>query len=370
MRDWSSTPVNAVSATGPGACFGDDWLPPLDAVSRLCSRPVRDLWQRHRGGGRTDRAAPIPGRVRFPVRGVRILGLMSGQRELGDFLQTRRAQLRPEDVGLPDYGDRRRVPGLRREELALLAGVSSSYYTRLEQGQSLGASPEVLDAIGRALHLDGAEQRHLHNLAGSAKRRVVTRRPPAEHVDASVSNLLEALGDVPALVSGRRSDVLAWNRMGHALFASHIDPACPADPENRPNLARLVFLDPHTRELYADWPSKARAVVENLRMTAGRHPDDALLASLVGELAMRSTTFAELWADHRVSPCDSAVFEMHHPLVGSLTVTQQSLRLPQDEERHIVLAIAEPGSPSQAALRLLSQTAAPAARPERPADHA
>ncbi|MFE6483079.1 helix-turn-helix domain-containing protein [Streptomyces sp. NPDC057757] len=294
---------------------------------------------------------------------------MSGQRELGNFLQTRRAQLRPEDIGLPDYGDRRRVPGLRREELALLAGVSSSYYTRLEQGQSVGASPEVLDAIARALHLDEAEQRHLHDLAGSVKRRVVVHRPPTEHVDATTFDLLDALGDVPALVSGRRSDVLAWNRMGHALFASHLDPAGPTDPGIRPNLARLIFLDPHTRALYADWPSKARAVVQNLRMTAGRHPDDALLTSLVGELTMKSPEFAAMWADHGVSPCDSAVYEMRHPLVGSLTVTQQSLRPPQDEERHIVLAVAEPGSPSQAALRLLAQATAPPALLERPADH-
>ncbi|BCL33089.1 helix-turn-helix domain-containing protein [Streptomyces aurantiacus] len=290
---------------------------------------------------------------------------MSGQRELGDFLQTRRAQLRPEDVGLPDYGDRRRVPGLRREELALLAGVSSSYYTRLEQGQSVGASPEILDAIGRALHLDEAEQRHLHDLAGSARRRAVARRPPAEHVDASIFGLLEAFGDVPALVSGRRGDVLAWNRMGHALFASHIDPAGPMDPDNRPNLPRLIFLDPHTRALYADWPRKARAVVENLRMTAGRHTDDALLTSLVGELAMKSAEFAAMWADHKVSPCDSAVYEMNHPLVGSLVVTQQSMRPPRGEERHIVLGLAEPGSPSQAALRLLSQATAPEVRRER-----
>ncbi|MFD7921888.1 helix-turn-helix domain-containing protein [Streptomyces sp. NPDC059740] len=294
---------------------------------------------------------------------------MTGQRELGDFLQTRRAQLRPEDVGLPDYGDRRRVPGLRREELALLAGVSSSYYTRLEQGQSVGASPEVLDAIGRALHLDGAGLRHLHDLAGSARRRPVLHHPPVESVDAATATMLEALGDVPALVSGRRSDVLAWNRMGHALFASHLDPADTEDPADRPNLARLVFLDPHTRALYADWPSKARAVVENLRMTAGRHPDDALLTSLVGELTMRSPEFAAMWADHRVSPCGSATYEMHHPLVGSLTVTQQSLRSPQDEERHIVLAITPPGSPSQAALHLLARTTARSSRPKGSAEH-
>ncbi|MDN3258784.1 helix-turn-helix transcriptional regulator [Streptomyces sp. CSDS2] len=289
---------------------------------------------------------------------------MSGQRELGNFLRTRRARLRPEDVGLPDYGDRRRVPGLRREELALLAGVSSSYYTRLEQGQSMGPSPEVLGAIGRALHLDAAEQRHLHDLADRAKRRTAVHRPPAERLDAATLDLLEAVGDVPALVSGRRGDVLAWNRTGHALFASHLDPAGPADPGNRPNLVRLIFLDPRTRALYADWPGKARAAVENLRMTAGRHPDDTLLTSLVDELTTRSAEFAAMWADHRVSPCDSAVYEMHHPLVGSLTVRQHSLRPPQDEERHIVLAIAEPGSPSQAALRLLSRATVPSVRQE------
>ncbi|GLY80116.1 helix-turn-helix domain-containing protein [Actinoallomurus iriomotensis] len=283
---------------------------------------------------------------------------MGGQRQLGDFLQTRRARLRPEDVGLPDYGERRRVPGLRREELALLAGVSSSYYTRLEQGQSVGASPEVLDAIGRALRLDESELRHLHDLAGSAKRGAVTRRPPAEHVDASTLELLAALGDVPALVSGRRSDVLAWNPLGHALLAAHLDPDSPSRPADRPNLARLVFLDAHTRALYADWPAKARAVVRNLRMVAGRHPDDALLASLVGELSMRSPEFAAMWADHSVRPCDSGVFEMHHPLVGTLTVTQQSLRPPGSEERLVVLATAAPGSSSQAALYLLAQATA------------
>lgn len=292
---------------------------------------------------------------------------MTGVRELGDFLRTRRAEVRPEDVGLPDYGDRRRVPGLRREELALLAGVSASYYTRLEQSQSVGASPEVLDAIGRALRLDEAELRHLHDLAGRAKKVVTTRRPPVEHADAASLDLLEAIGDVPALVSGRRSDVLAWNRLGHALFGAHLDPDSPRRPAERPNLARLVFLDAHTRALYGDWPRKARAVVQNLRMVAGRHPDDALLASLIGELTVRSPEFATMWADHRVRPCDTEVYEMHHPLVGTLTVTQRALRPAGSEDRHVVLVTAEPGSPSQAALHLLARTVAPSHH-EHPAD--
>ncbi|MFI2507079.1 helix-turn-helix transcriptional regulator [Streptomyces sp. NPDC018972] len=293
---------------------------------------------------------------------------MHGHRELGDFLQTLRARLRPEDVGLPDYGDRRRVPGLRREELALLAGVSSSYYTRLEQGQSLGASPEVLDALARALRLDEAERHHLHDLAGSVKRRPVVRRPPEEHADAAVLDLLEALGDVPALVSGRRGDVLAWNPLGHALFASHLDYFAPQLPDDRPNLARLVFLDTHIRALYTDWPDKARAVVQNLRMVAGRHPDDGRLTSLVGELAMSSPEFASMWAEHAVSPCGSDVYEMHHPLVGDLTVTQQSLRPSRNSDSHLVLATAARGSASQSALRLLAQVVSDARGP-RPTHH-
>ncbi|MFJ3671438.1 helix-turn-helix transcriptional regulator [Streptomyces sp. NPDC090106] len=278
-----------------------------------------------------------------------------GEHAAGDALDDLRARLRPEDVGLPDYGDRRRVPGLRREELALLAGVSSSYYTRLEQGQSVGASPEVLDALAQALRLDDAERRHLHDLAGSVRRRPAVRRPPEEHVDAATLELLEALGDVPALLSGRRGDVLAWNPVGHALFASHLDPSSPQDPGSRPNLARLVFLDAHIRALYTDWPDKARAVVQNLRMVAGRHPDDGRLTSLIGELAMASSDFASMWADHGVRPCDSDVYDMHHPLVGALTVTQQSLRPPQNGEFHLVLATAPRDSASQSALRLLAQ---------------
>ncbi|MBZ6248041.1 helix-turn-helix transcriptional regulator [Streptomyces olivaceus] len=295
---------------------------------------------------------------------------MHGHRELGAFLQTLRARLRPEDVGLPDYGDRRRVPGLRREELSLLAGVSSSYYTRLEQGQSLGASPEVLDALARALRLDEAERRHLHDLAGSVRRRPVVRRPPEEHADAATLDLLDALDAVPALVSGRRGDILAWNPLGHALFASHLDHFAPQCPDDRPNLARLIFLDDHVRALYTDWPGKARAVVRNLRMVAGRHPDDGRLGSLIGELTMSSPEFASMWAEHGVSPCDSDVWEMHHPLVGVLTVNQQSLRPPQDGDSLLVLATAARGdSASRSALSLLAQVISDARGCDRRTQH-
>jgi transcriptional regulator with XRE-family HTH domain len=290
---------------------------------------------------------------------------MDSRRQLGEFLATRRSQLRPRDVGLAGYGDRRRVPGLRREELARLAGVSASYYARLEQGYSLNASPEVLDAIARALRLDEAERRHLHDLAAGTRARPAVRRPAPERLTAELEQLVETLGEAPVVVLGRRSDVLAWNRTGHALFAGHLDPAGPEQPRHRPNLARLVFLDPHTRELYADWPAKARAVVGTLRLAAGQFPADAALAALVGELTVGSGEFADMWAAHRVKAGAHAVYEMRHPLVGALTVTQQALRTEQGHT--VVVATTEPGSPSRAALSLLAHSTAftPAAAPSR-----
>lgn len=282
---------------------------------------------------------------------------MKERSPLGDFLQTRRSQLRPEDAGVPTYGDRRRVPGLRREELALLAGVSASYYTRLEQGQSLSASAEVLDALAGALQLDDSERRYLHDLAVAGRRPARPRKPAPERVTEATRQLLDVLGDTPVIVLGRRTDVLSWNRMGHALFAGHVDPGAPGRPGERPNMARLVFLDPHIRELYADWPGKARAVVGGLRLTAGQHPEDAALHTLVGELSAKSGEFASMWADHRIKACTVADYEMRHPLVGMLTVTQQTLSNGQGPV--VVVGTTEPDSPSRAALMLLAQLTAP-----------
>ncbi|MFE2883975.1 helix-turn-helix domain-containing protein [Streptomyces sp. NPDC059272] len=289
---------------------------------------------------------------------------MTGKSQLGDFLQARRSQLRPEDVGMPTYGDLRRVPGLRREELALLAGVSVSYYTRLEQGQSLSASPEVLDAIAGALRLDESERRYLHDLTQADRSRTRGRRPAPERVTEAAAQLMEVLADVPAIVLGRRSDVLAWNSLGHALFAGHLDPHAPYLAARRPNMARLVFLDSHTRDLYADWPSKARAVVGNLRLVAAEHPQDTALHALLGELSAKSGEFASMWADHRVKACAVATYEMRHPLVGPLTVVQQTLS--HGPGPTIVVATTETGSTSRAALTLLAQstTAADPARTE------
>jgi transcriptional regulator with XRE-family HTH domain len=282
-------------------------------------------------------------------------GLVNEERPLGAFLAARRSQLSPEELGIPAFGGQRRVPGLRREELAMLAGVSASYYARLEQGQSLNASAEVLDAIAGALQLDEAERLHLHDLARAKRRSAHPRRALPEKLSVSTGRLIESIATVPAVVLGRRSDVLGWNRAGHALHAGHLDPDSPGRPAERPNMARLLFLDAHTRELYADWPTKARAVVGTLRAAAGRSPEDPELASLIGELSVASSEFAGLWADHRVKTGSTAVYEMCHPLVGAMTVTQQSFQ--GEGDQHLITATTEPGSPSAAAMTLLVHSA-------------
>ncbi|MGH1553216.1 transcriptional regulator [Streptomyces sp. L7] len=197
-----------------------------------------------------------------------------------------------------------------------------------------------------------------NDLARAGRQRPRGRRLPPERVTEENAQLLDVLGDTPAIVQGRCADVLAWNRLGHALFAGHLDPGAPDRPTERPNLARLVFLDPHIRDLYADWPSKARAVVGNLRLMAGRFPDDAALHALVGELSAKSGEFASMWADHRVKSHMFAAYDMRHPLVGPLTVVQQSLGLGRGIS--LVVATTPAGSPSRAALALLAQAAVPA----------
>ncbi|MEV0151046.1 MULTISPECIES: helix-turn-helix transcriptional regulator [unclassified Nonomuraea] len=273
--------------------------------------------------------------------------------ELGEFLRSRRARLRPEDAGLPAYGGRRRVPGLRREELAQLAGVSAGYYTRLEQGQSPGASDAVLDAVARALRLDEAERVHLYSLA--RPRPAACRRPARpERARPGVRVMIESFGDVPALVLGRFLDILAWNPMAHALLAGHLDLGAPDRPDDRPNIARMMFLDPHTRELYADWPRKARSTLADLRLIAGRWPGDPGLTGLVGELTVRSAEFARLWAAHTVGDCGTAARVYRHPLVGTLELAAEFMALTEDEGQRVAVFNSEPGSPSESAMRLLA----------------
>ncbi|MFC4949707.1 helix-turn-helix domain-containing protein [Pseudonocardia sp. GCM10023141] len=273
---------------------------------------------------------------------------------LGGFLHASRARLTPSDVGLGDHRPRR-VPGLRREEIAMLAGVSASYYTRLEQGQALNASAQVIDALSRALRLSDAEREHLHLLASAAHRRPAPVEPALETVDAGLAELLDTVGDAPAMVFGRRRDILAWNAAGHALLAGHLDPRAVEVPATRPNATELVFLDPHTRELYLDWQEKALASVGHLRILAAQFPDDARLLALIGQLAVESAEFASLWAANTIRPSQSAVYRMRHPVVGRLTVTQQLLTSVQAPGQTLVICSAPKGTSSAAALRLLSQ---------------
>jgi transcriptional regulator with XRE-family HTH domain len=288
-----------------------------------------------------------------------------GSSPLGAFLRASRDRVTPEQVGLRSYDDQRRVAGLRREEVAMLAGVSPSYYARLEQGHARHASAQVLDSVASALRLNPAERAHLHSLAGAGPRRPARRRPATERADPALLELLTSLGGVPALVLGRRSDVLAWNPLGHALLASHLDDAAPLEPSTRPNMASLVFGDDETRTLYADWEAKARAVVGNLRLTAGRHPEDAALAGLVESLRATSPEFADLWADQRVQPCATAVYALHHPLVGDLVVTQQTLRAVDAPGQTLVTHTVPVGSRSAEALMLLAHVPELRPRPTR-----
>jgi transcriptional regulator with XRE-family HTH domain len=271
---------------------------------------------------------------------------------LGEFLRSRRARLSPADAGIMSYGARR-VPGLRREELAQLAGVSATYYARLEQGQSANASEPVIDAIARALGLDDDERSHLHDLAKPA-RTERRRRARPDAARTGTVRLIDAMAGVPAAVMGRRSEVLAWNRLGHALLAGHYGFDAPRRPADRPNLTRMLFLDPHTRELYARWDEEAARSVASLRLVAGRHRDDPELADLVGELTLKSDDFAALWSKHPVHNCLSGRKHFHHPEVGDFELEFEILHLADDTGHRILTYTAIPGTPSDAALRLLA----------------
>ncbi|MBB4935516.1 transcriptional regulator with XRE-family HTH domain [Lipingzhangella halophila] len=273
---------------------------------------------------------------------------------LGVYLKSRRDRATPADVGLRTYGTARRVPGLRREELAHLAGVSVGYYTRLEQEQAGTASQQVLDALARVLRLDPAERLHLHNLADRPTVPGLSR-PEPEQPHRRVLALLESLGEsTPAVVLGRRGDVLAWNRSGHALLAEHADFEAPGDPERRPSVPRMFFLDPLTRDLHRNWAELARVHVGYLRLTAGRHPTDARLAELIGELAMRSGDFAALWADGDVADCTVGRMDLRHPTVGELSVDYQVWLQPESPD-HRLEVYTPNGGASADALRLLAE---------------
>ena len=258
--------------------------------------------------------------------------------ELGDFLRNRRGRLTPELAGIPSYGARR-VPGLRREELAQLAGVSATYYTRLEQGQSTNASRSVIDALASALPLDDDERAHHDDLARPAAA-ARPRRPRPDVAPRSLVSLVRTMSDVAGVVVGRRTEVLAWNAAAHRLLAGHYAFEAPDRPAERPNLTRMLFLDAHTRELYRDWPGEATRAVASLRLVAGRFPGDRALEQLVGELSVKSPEFAGLWARHPVFNCVSGVKLLRHPTIGELDVEFQVLHLPDGSGRRLLTYVA------------------------------
>lgn len=271
--------------------------------------------------------------------------------EIREFLTTRRAKLSPERAGLPRYGRKRRVPGLRREEVALRAGISVEWYTRLERGVARGVSEEVLDAIGGALQLDEAERAHLADLVRTANAERPPRRSATpQRVRPSIARIVDVLGPFPACVTNGRLDVLYANDLAEALFSDVFrDPVRPA------NFARFVFLDPRARTFYRDWEKAANDTVAVLRAEAGRNPYDRGLSDLVGQLSTRSDEFRVRWAAHDVGSHRTATKQMHHPLVGDLTLAFEMLALPSDPGLSLLTYSAEPGSPSEDAMRELAR---------------
>jgi transcriptional regulator with XRE-family HTH domain len=280
--------------------------------------------------------------------------VVDNRNEIRQFLTSRRARISPERAGLPVYGANRRVPGLRREEVALLAGVSVDYYTRLERGNLGGVSEAVLEALAQALQLDEAEHEHLFDLARAANTTArPRRRPPQQRVRPGIQRVLDAITDAPADVRNGRRDILAANRLGYALYSEIlVDPVRPA------NVARFVFLSPRAREFFVDWEGAATDLVANLRTEAGRNPYDRGLQDLVGELSTRSEAFRTRWAAHNVRQHQTGRKQFHHPVVGDLELTYEVLALPADPGLSLVVYGAEPGSASQDGLKLLASWAA------------
>ncbi|MEU1622223.1 helix-turn-helix domain-containing protein [Streptomyces sp. NPDC008238] len=270
---------------------------------------------------------------------------------LGDFLRSRRARISPEQAGLAPTPTARRVPGLRREEIAGLAGVSVDYYVRLERGHHVNVSGTVLDAIARALRLTDDEREHLFALARPA--RPASRPQPPQRVRPAVHHLLETMADVPAVVVGRRTDVLASNRLARALYTDF-----EALPQRERNMARYIFTDEAARTLYDDWEGVARTSVAALRLYAGKHPHDPRLAELVGELSARDEDFRAWWDDHDIERRTYGVKHFHHPVVGELTLRYEALAVTGDPDQILGVYTAEPATASERALRRLAEWAA------------
>jgi transcriptional regulator with XRE-family HTH domain len=284
---------------------------------------------------------------------------MDNRSEVREFLTTRRARLTPEQAGLPPTRSRR-VPGLRRSEVASLAGLSVEYYARLERGQIAGASSGVLEALARALQLDEVEHAHLFDLARAADGIPTSGRPRRRTAAKAASRpslqwAMEAITDAVAFVRDPQQNLLAVNALGRAFYSPVI-----GDGGRQPNLARFQFLDPASRDFYPDWDRFAEMCVGVMRTEAGRDPHDRGLQDLVGELSTRSDTFRRLWADHNVRTHGAGTKRFHHPIVGELTLAYEELAITAEPGLVLLVYTAEPGSPSAERLRLLASWTATA----------
>jgi transcriptional regulator with XRE-family HTH domain len=287
--------------------------------------------------------------------------VVDNRSEIREFLTSRRARITPEQAGLPVFGGTRRVLGLRREEAAMLAGVSVDYYTRLERGNLKGVSETVLDALARGLRLDEAERAHLFDLARAAGSTTARpRRRPPQQVRPSVQRILDSMTGAPAFAQNGRLDVLAANRLGRALYSEMF-----ADPVRPVNVARFVFSELRSRDFFADWERAANDTVAILRSEAGRDPYDSGLSNLVGELATRSEEFRTRWAAHNVRIHRAGVKHVRHPVVGDLELTYEMMELSADPGLSVLTYSAEPGTTSEEALGLLGSWAATLDQEER-----
>lgn len=287
------------------------------------------------------------------------LQCVDNRSEVREFLTTRRARITPDQVGLPTSA-RRRVPGLRRSEVASIAGLSVEYYARLERGQIAGASTSVLDAVARALQLDETERSHLFDLARAADGIPTSGRPRRRAPNSAASRpslqwALDAIKDGVAFVRDSRHNLLATNTLGRAFYSAAI-----GDGGRTPNLARFQFLDPASRDFYPDWDLFAEMCVSIMRAEAGRDPHDRGLQDLVGELSTQSDTFRRLWADHNVRAHGAGTKRFNHPVVGELTLAYEELAVTAEPGLVLMVYTAEPGSPSAERLQLLASWSAPA----------
>jgi transcriptional regulator with XRE-family HTH domain len=282
---------------------------------------------------------------------------VSTSNDIAEFLTSRRARITPEQAGLPSYGQRR-VPGLRREEVATLAGMGIDYYRRLERGNVSGVSDSVLEALARALQLDDAERTHLFDLARAASPVAPKRRRPVQQrVRPAVQSILDAIG-APALVRNSHADYIASNPLGRALYVPMFE-----SPEQPANSARFTFLDPAAVDFYPEWEKVADEIVANLRSEAGRNPHDRDMSDLVGQLSMRSDQFRIRWAQHNVRFHQTGSKRLHHPLVGELILSYETMQLTADPGLTLAVYTAEADSASRAALGILSSWSAPFEEP-------